>query len=195
LLFFFCVVLFGRDPKAMAPSKETYDAILDLLTVGEDQDRIRSLLKSMVVRSCIEDRLLKDKVKFFADSLFTKTEKFNPREHEQDFLAALNKYGRSEILDSEPLRDRIAMLREGDFAPWKGRVYLELCRFVVETHTHMSYPEGTKALNLKSGLRKIIDAHLQDERVSLVGLALWNVQREKVKVVYGVQVFVRPFLE
>jgi hypothetical protein len=102
----------------------------------------------------------------------------DPEKHEQILHDMLNQFGRSVILNSEPLRGRIAMLNDGGFAPWKGIVYLKLCRFVVETNcrTSDSHQEAMMVLKLKNGACEIVKTCLQYERLVLVGIAVWKAQ-------------------
>jgi hypothetical protein len=91
----------------------------------------------------------------------------------QNLLDTLSEFELSEILESEPLRGHIAMLNHGDFAPWKGAVYKELCRFVLETHSFNGHLDGRV---LQNGACKILKTHLHHERLFLVGMAVWKAQ-------------------
>jgi hypothetical protein len=101
---------------------------------------------------------------------------------ERNLPTYLNQFGLSWILDAEPLRDQIAMLNEGDFAAWKGDVYAELCRFVVATRPRLRGREGSAMME---GARQILKAHLQNERLFLVGVAVWKTQCQEDKMFAG----------
>jgi hypothetical protein len=152
------------------------------------QDQIRSLVlqqETTVIELCAKKRFLRPTSETprlpTADCTQNDT-MMTANLDERNLPTYLNQFGLSWILDTEPLRDQIAMLNEGDFAPWKGDAYAELCRFVVATRPRLRGREGSAMME---GACKILKAHLQNERLVLVGVAVWKTQCQEDKTFDG----------